>query len=151
MDIAKKFYSMRKVLCIDDDRDFTELVSTILQPEGYQVVTDTGKLMHHILRDEKDFGLVLIDENLKWMWGSDLCLELKQSDDINHIPVLMISGAEDIVKIKERCGAEAYLRKPFDVDTLVAMVSKLYCKSNNRKIHGKKSRNVTREIASKGY
>lgn len=114
------------MLCIDDDPAVGELVREILEPEGYQVLVDTGRNMHHILRRDGDFGLVLIDENLKWMWGSDLCLEIKQSDDLNLLPVVLLSGAEDLAKIKDRCGADAYLKKPFELEDLVEIVNEFY-------------------------
>jgi two-component system, OmpR family, phosphate regulon response regulator PhoB len=116
---------MKKILCVDDDADFAAMVVDILKPEGYNVEIDTGRNMHSMLRTGK-YGLVLLDERLLWMWGSDLCVELKQNPDTSHIPVAMISAADDIAKIKERCGAEAYLKKPFDLNYFLDMVDQLY-------------------------
>ncbi|QNL49929.1 response regulator [Olivibacter sp. SDN3] len=116
---------MKNILCVDDDADFAEMITEVLKPEGYQVKVDTGRNMHNILRTEK-YGLILLDEQLMWMWGSDLCLELKQNPETKHIPVALVSAADDIAKIKDRCGAEAFVRKPFDISHLVTVVDQLY-------------------------
>lgn len=116
---------MKNILCIDDDADFATMVADVLQLEGYHVKIDTGKNMHNILR-AGNYGLVLLDERLMWMWGSDLCLELKQDPATKHIPVAMVSAADDIAKIKERCGAEAYVKKPFELNSFLSLVDQLY-------------------------
>lgn len=116
---------MRNILCVDDDTDFATMVADILKREGYNVKIDTGKNMHSILRSDK-YGLVLLDERLMWMWGSDLCMELKQNPSTKHIPVAMVSAADDIAKIKDRCGAEAYVKKPFELMQFLHLVDQLY-------------------------
>lgn len=124
-DYQKIGFKMKNILCVDDDTDFAAMVADILKPEGYNVKIDTGKNMHSILRTGK-FGLVLLDERLMWMWGSDLCMELKQSPLTSHIPVAMVSASDDIAKIKERCGAEAYVKKPFELMHFLHLVDELY-------------------------
>lgn len=116
---------MKNILCIDDDAEFARMVANILKSEGYQVKIDTGKNMHNILKAGK-YGLVLLDERLMWMWGSDLCMELKQNPITKHIPVALVSAANDIAKIKDRCGAEAYVKKPFDLAYFLGVVDQLY-------------------------
>lgn len=116
---------MKKILCVDDDADFAAMIVDVLKPEGYNVEIDTGRNMHSMLRLDK-YGLVLLDEHLSWMWGSDLCLELKQNPSTKHIPVAMVSAADDIAKIKDRCGADAYIKKPFDLKYFLDMVDQLY-------------------------
>jgi len=116
---------MKSILCIDDDADFATMVADVLQSEGYHVKIDTGKNMHNILK-AGNYGLVLLDERLMWMWGSDLCLELKQDPVTKHIPVAMVSAADDIAKIKERCGADAYIKKPFELNSFLMLVNQLY-------------------------
>jgi len=116
---------MKHVLCVDDDPDFATMVADVLAPEGYQVDIDTGKNMYQILKSGK-YGLVLLDERLMWVWGSDLCVELKQNPNTKHIPVAMVSAANDIAKIKDRCGAEGYVKKPFDLQHFIRIVDELY-------------------------
>ncbi|GAA4791169.1 hypothetical protein GCM10023231_18880 [Olivibacter ginsenosidimutans] len=120
---------MKNILCIDDDADFATMIADVLQSEGYHVKIDTGKNMHNILKTDH-YGLVLLDERLMWMWGSDLCLELKQDPSTKHIPVALVSAADDLAKIKERCGAEAYLKKPFELGSFLSLVNQLYLYSN---------------------
>ncbi|WP_028297103.1 response regulator [Olivibacter sitiensis] len=117
---------MKKVLCIDDDPAFTEMIADVLSLEGYKVEADSGKKMHDILKQDSSIGLVLMDERLVWTWGSELCKELKENPLTKDIPVAIMSAAKDIELITARCGADAYVRKPFELDSFLATVSQLY-------------------------
>lgn len=120
---------MKQILCVDDNIDFAEMVTEVLGTVGYQVTIDTGKKLHHILRNEH-YGLVLLDERLSWGWGSDLCLEIKQNPYTQHIPVVLVSAAQDIAKVQERCGADEFVRKPFSIEQLLYIVDRLYLYPN---------------------
>lgn len=54
------------------------------------------------------------------MDGTQLCYEMKQNIMLNHIPIVMLTAkSSDEDRIKGlRCGAEAYIKKPFDTEEL---------------------------------
>lgn len=117
---------MRKtILYIEDDHDMKDIVSDIMVYEDYHVITDSGKSMYKIL-NETTVGLILMDEALSWAWGSDLCYELKEKEETKHIPVVMISAAQEIEEIARRCGAVGYIRKPFDIYDVIDKVNEHY-------------------------
>lgn len=103
----------------------TDVISDIMEYEEYQVITDSGKSMNKILKENK-VGLILMDEALSWTWGSDLCRELKGSSDTSNIPVIMISAAREINVIAQNCGAVGYIQKPFDMYDVIDMVNEHY-------------------------
>src|SRR5690606_13089892 len=84
-----------------------------------------GKSINKKLK-QYEFGLILLDENLNWGWGSDLCRELKSDEKTATIPVVLISAIRNIDEIAEQCGADAYIRKPFDIYDVIDVVNERY-------------------------
>lgn len=102
-----------------------EIVSEFMQFEDYEVITDDGKTIGKKL-EQHAIGLILLDENLTWGWGSDVCVLLKSDEQTASIPVILISAIPKIAEIAERCGADGYIRKPFDIYDVIDMVNEHY-------------------------
>lgn len=115
----------KTILYIEDDHDMKDVVCDIMAYEDYEVITDSGKSMNKILKS-REIGLILMDEALSWGWGSDLCYELKEREDSRHIPVVMISASSEIAEIAQRCGAVAYIQKPFEMYDVIDIVNEYY-------------------------
>lgn len=120
----------KKILYIEDDPDMADIVSEIMQFEEYEVITDNGKSMHRLLKDN-DFGLILMDEGLSWCWGSSLCSEIRSDARTAHIPIIMISAVREIDDIAQHCGANAYIRKPFEIYDVIDAVNDYYPKDDS--------------------
>lgn len=114
-----------KILVIEDDKDIRDIITFILEEEGYEVMASGDS---RILKSVTDFSpyLVLIDNWLtEWKTdatGEQLCRELKSNKATSHIPVIIMSAVSNIKEIAEAGLADAYLKKPFDVDELLAIV-----------------------------
>ncbi|PPK99178.1 response regulator [Parapedobacter indicus] len=119
----------KKILYIEDDPDMADIVSEIMQYEEYEVITDSGKAMHKLLK-ENDIGLILMDEGLSWCWGSNLCKELRSDERTADIPIIMISAVREIDDIAQHCGANAYIRKPFEIYDVIDAVNIYYPKDD---------------------
>lgn len=115
----------KQILYVEDDGDMLEIVSEFMQFEDYQVITDSGKSMEKKLKQHA-FGLILLDENLGRGWGSDLCRNLKSAQQTAAIPVVLISAMRNIDEIAEACGADAFIRKPFDIYDVIDVVNQYY-------------------------
>ncbi len=115
----------KKILYIEDDPDMADIVSEIMQFEDYEVITDSGKSMYRLLKHH-DVGLILMDEGLSWCWGSSLCKELRENEQTADIPIIMISAVREINDIAQHCGANAYIRKPFEIYDVIDAVNDHY-------------------------
>ena len=115
----------KQILYVEDDGDMLEIVAEFMQFEDYQVITDCGKSLDKKLK-KYDIGLILLDENLNWGWGSDLCRSLKSNPETAQIPVVLISAIQNIDQIAEQCGAESFIRKPFDIYDVIDIVNEHY-------------------------
>lgn len=115
----------KQILYVEDDGDMLEVVAEFMQFEDYHVITDSGRSIDKKLKQHA-VGLILLDENLNWGWGSDLCRKLKADEKTASIPVILISAMRNIDKITEQCGAEAFIRKPFDIYDVIDTVNDYY-------------------------
>ncbi len=115
----------KQILYVEDDGDMLEVVAEFMKFEDYQVITDSGKSIEKKLK-QYPIGLILLDENLNWGWGSDLCRSLKANTETATIPVVLISAIQNIDQIAEHCGADTYIRKPFDIYDVIDVVNQFY-------------------------
>src|SRR6185312_15402244 len=112
----------KKILVIEDEPVIAEMISIILEEQGFAVVSlaDTGRARKK-LHDE-DVNIAMLDVTLKGETGKSLCKYIKSHKDLKHIPVILVSGNMDIQKIKDECGADDFISKPFDLDHFVSKV-----------------------------
>ncbi|WP_294123531.1 sigma-54 dependent transcriptional regulator [Sphingomonas sp.] len=115
-----------EVLVVDDEADIRELVSGVLEDEGYAVrsAADSNTALDAI--DDRRPSLVLLDV---WLQGSkldglQLLEQIKKRDPT--LPVLMISGHGNldtaVAAIRE--GAVDFIEKPFKADRLLHLVGR---------------------------
>jgi two-component system, NtrC family, nitrogen regulation response regulator NtrX len=115
-----------EVLVVDDEADIRELVSGVLEDEGFTVraAADSTAALEAI--EERRPSLVLLDV---WLQGSRLdglqiLQEVKRRDP--NLPVLMISGHGNldtaVAAIRE--GAIDFIEKPFEAERLLHLVSR---------------------------
>jgi putative nucleotidyltransferase with HDIG domain len=107
-----------KILIVDDEEAIREVVSTLLQSQGYaSTVCQNGKVaLEAFGRDT--FDLVLSDIVMPEMDGLKLLAELRSQDP--DVPVIMVTAMHDISIALEaiRAGAYDYILKPFEKDQL---------------------------------
>ena len=110
------------ILCVDDDRDLLESMSTILEGNGYEVVT--GNSAEEGLRKvtEVNPDLILVDLMMEEVdAGTSFVRELK-SQNVN-IPIYMLSSVGDALNIStdySELGLTGVLQKPIRPDVLLA-------------------------------
>ena len=117
----------KKILVIEDDKDIRDTIVYVLKEEKYEVIaSEDSKILKSINSINPD--IILLDN---WLteWKSDangqqLSKELKSNAATSHIPVIIISAVSNIKEIAEAGMANGYLRKPFDLVDLIALVKK---------------------------
>jgi len=114
----------KKILIIENDEDIRSIVDYILEEEGFNALSiPEPKSLTEILQFTPD--LILIDEFINSQPGHRLCLKIKHDVMLKHIPVIVLSTANDIELIAKECNANDYIRKPFDVHEMVEKVIKI--------------------------
>jgi len=128
----------RKILVVDDDRMSRLLLNTILSRISYRVSEAFDG--NDCLEKAESFcpDLILMDVGMPGMDGLDVTRLLKNNDETKNIPVMIISGHDDLeerVRAVE-AGAEDFLSKPVEQTILKAKVkSLLKIKEYNDNVH----------------
>ncbi|MDE2590693.1 MAG: response regulator [Patescibacteria group bacterium] len=114
----------KRILIIDDDKDILEALQDLLEMEGYTVrLSPRGD---NVIEEIASFrpGVILLDLLLSGKDGATICREIKRTEHIKHIPVLIMSAHPYAQKAIEGSGASEFLRKPFDVEQLLDLLTK---------------------------
>lgn len=114
------------ILIIDNDPIMLTGIAAVLNMSGYEC---------HCARDGEAatkavkslaLDLIICDVELGRISGLDLCSELRQIPGVEDVPMMFISANQtpDIVRRSHAAGGAYYLRKPFDPEVLIELVSK---------------------------
>lgn len=104
------------ILIYEDDPEILELCKTLLNAFGYRVVTRTR--CEHIIQDIAEFdpGVVLMDLWIPEIGGEQAITLLRGNPDTRATPVILFSANDEIEVVSQKVNADAYLRKPFDIE-----------------------------------
>ncbi|MEE8233228.1 MAG: response regulator [Thermodesulfobacteriota bacterium] len=113
-------------MIVDDNDDNRYTLSEFLKREGFTNLetAEDGKIGLDKLNDN-NFDLVLLDLKMPEMDGIEVLRNIKSNDNLRHIPVIMISAADEIENVTQciEIGAEGYLSKPFNTMLLRARIN----------------------------
>jgi len=117
-----------KVLAVDDSATMRRIIKNQLKQSGIEDVDEAENGREALtLLGRAQYDLLITDWNMPEMCGLDLVKEVRKTDAIKKIPILMIttvSAKEDIVTAL-KAGVNNYVVKPFDAPTLQAKVTAL--------------------------
>ena len=111
---------MSKLLLVDDDVELTELLSSLLTLEGFDVQTANNGL-EALQKLDESHELVLLDVMMPKLNGLDTLKEIRKA---SNVAVMMLTAkGDDIDRILGlELGADDYLPKPFNDRELVARI-----------------------------
>ena len=117
----------REILIVDDEVGIRELLSEILQDEGYRVALAENAGEARAYRQRQQPALVLLDI---WMPDTDGVTLLREwgAAGLVTMPVIMMSGHGTIETAVEatRIGAFDFLEKPIGLSKLLATISRAF-------------------------
>ncbi|MGH9789694.1 MAG: response regulator [Candidatus Acidiferrales bacterium] len=118
---------MKQILIIEDDRTTIELIKASLEKEGFEItaITDGESGLAQVRKDPPD--LLLLDLMLPKMPGLDVCRQIRGDDNLNRLPILMLTARGDEMDrvVGLEVGADDYVTKPFSPRELLARVKAL--------------------------
>lgn len=117
----------KSILVVDDSRETTEMLSTLLTLEGARVLTARSGLEALKLVHDHDFDLIISDISMPEMDGYQLLQEIRAKSRANKTAAIALTGygRETDVKHAEAVGFSAHLTKPLDIDQLMKAVRRL--------------------------
>jgi CheY-like chemotaxis protein len=127
----KEAAESRSILVVDDDEIMRNALKRILENEGYKVLLAEDGIALSKAIESTVLDLILLDVNLPWVDGYELCRLLKGHHALKKVPVVMVSarkGQEDIQRGFD-AGCNDYVTKPFEVDHINGVIGKLLLKT----------------------
>lgn len=113
------------ILIAEDDTDMQKILKLYLQKDGYVVsVVSNGKEAIAFL-SEHVVDLVLLDWMMPIQDGIQTCRDIRQLHIPTKILMLTAKGEKEDEVQGLSCGADDYLRKPFDIQVLLLRIRKL--------------------------
>lgn len=112
-----------QVLVVDDDPSILETVTEALELEGYPVTTAANGLEGLRAVESGFASVVLLDMRMPVMDGWGFARELKERGV--HLPIIVMTAAQNARGWAEEIGADAYLAKPFDLLELLDVVERI--------------------------
>jgi len=110
-----------KILIVDDSQLICEILRYAIIKNGMLSITaSNGKEALEMVKLEMP-DIIITDINMPIMDGYELCRQIKQNPETDHINIIMISSKSTPYDIKkgEQVGVHKYFVKPFDVDKVV--------------------------------
>jgi signal transduction histidine kinase len=119
-----KHASAKRVLIVEDDRDVLETLEEILGEVGYQVskASDGREALNRLAGDLAP-DVILLDLRMPVMDGWSFRNAQRRSSHLAHIPVVAMSA--DGTSRAEAISADAFLRKPLDLDELLVTLRRV--------------------------
>jgi len=112
---------MNRILLIDDDIGLSDLLSQLLELEGFALSQAYDGEQGLMMAQQQDFDLILLDVMLPKLNGFEVLRALRQR---KQTPVLMLTARGDEIDrvVGLEIGADDYLPKPFNDRELVARI-----------------------------
>lgn len=113
---------MTKILLVEDDYHLGLILKDQLEMNEYEVslLSVPKKTIEYLQKDKYD--LVILDKLLKGMDGTDICADIRNTEHISNIPILMMSGFDGSEEICIAAGANNFIPKPFEVDSFLESI-----------------------------
>lgn len=126
--------SLKQVLIVDDNDDILKYVQTQLKNQYHVLTAHDGEegfeLANKLIPD-----IIISDIMMPKLNGIELCKKLKETENTNHIPILLLTAkAAETSKVEAyKTGADGYITKPFTSELLLARVENLLNQRNKLK------------------
>jgi two-component system, OmpR family, response regulator ArlR len=120
---------MKKILVVEDDLSVSELVKTVLEEEGFSIITSpSAEKAKQLLLEEKP-DIAMIDIILPGQGGMDLILDLHASNP--SLGIIITSGKIDMTMstfkvLAHQFGVISILPKPFTIEELLTTVKEAF-------------------------
>jgi DNA-binding response OmpR family regulator len=120
-------------MVVDDSQTVRNIMALIVHRLGYKSVRAASAMEGLTLLTELVPDLIFLDITLPGMDGLDVCKVIKNNKHTKQVPIIMLSGSEQVFdKVMGRlAGAADYITKPFEPETIRKCID-TYCGQNDR-------------------
>lgn len=113
-----------KILLVDDDQDFVQLLEFDLKKRGYQVITAfNGEEGLERVRTEKP-ELIVLDIKMPKVDGYTFVRRLKKDANTKDIPLIVLTSYEPMKDMFQLEGVQDYVVKSVNMEALLTSIQK---------------------------
>lgn len=118
---------MATILVVDDNKPYREDIVELLELEGYTALAAENGVDALLLLQQQKFDLVLSNGDMPKMSGIELLKAVRADEQLKTIPFVLMTGHTESGYMENiyQAGADAFLLKPIEVETLYATLRKL--------------------------
>lgn len=136
---------MEAVLVVEDDDSLRDVLSTVIEREGFSVVAVHSAEEGLRVLSAQPFACVLADFKLPQMHGIDFARKLRESSARVPFVIMTAYGSIDIAVEAMKCGASDFITKPFEPGAIASMLRQVIqhnriidrsCSQRKRGVHG---------------
>lgn len=115
---------LAKVLIVDDQPEPLFVLQSLLEREGYEVVTASNGEEAITAALEQLPDVILLDVMMPGLSGKDVARTLKADEQLRYTPIVLLTSRDDLEVLEEgfAAGADDFLRRPFEARELLARV-----------------------------
>lgn len=130
--------SKGRILIVDDDPHAVEILTRILEREGYECLAATGGSEALATLRKAPVDIVLLDVMMPEMDGLQVCTQLQADEELRQIPIVLLTARDDY-PTRERgmnLGVSEFLTKPVNKRELLARIeAQLHAREINRRLN----------------
>ncbi|MFV0395475.1 MAG: response regulator transcription factor [Coprobacillaceae bacterium] len=124
----------KRILFVDDDTKYQELIARVLTREGYDLVLCDNAIDAIDIYHEESFDLILSDVMMESVDGMQLLSYIRNYDEDIKIILLTATEADDLEVKALSLLANDYIRKPVTIDILIARIARVLMDTQKKKI-----------------
>ena len=128
----------RNILLIDDDEDDQEIFRTALEKVDLGVncicLNDAREALDKLRSNQLQPDLIFLDLNMPVMNGQQFLMEIKNDDELNYIPVIILSTSSHrtTIELTKELGAMDFYSKPDKFEDLIGILKSVLNESNGK-------------------
>ena len=117
----------QSILIADDDPHALAILQQIMLSQGYEVFTASEGISTLAQIEEKKPDLIILDNYMPGMSGSEICRAVKSEEKTRLIPVVMLTGYTETPDKLEaiEAGADDFVNKPYKAVELTTRIKSL--------------------------
>jgi CheY-like chemotaxis protein len=114
------------VLVVDDDEEIRETIDLVLAQYGLECCSAcSGRAALELIRGSRPPVVALVDLRMPNMTGIELVREMRREPVLAATRIVVMSGDSEGGAAAAELAADGYLRKPFELESLVSTVQRL--------------------------
>ncbi len=128
---------MQLILVVEDEYGAAEILQMILEAHGYRVASaSNGRDALERLNGERP-AVIVSDFMMPHMTGAELGAAVRQNPSLAEIPFLFISGTNEEVVQRAFADYDAFLPKPFELETLLKILAELAAGGRKQRVRSR--------------